>query len=271
MKDVKGKVCLVTGASQGIGKSIAIEFAKAGCHVLLLARSKDKLQLAVNEIRQSGGKADSIVCDASNTELLRKEIQSAEAEFGSIDILINNAGAGTFKPMHLMSAAEAELPILIPVMAATVASHAVIPGMIKRKSGHIVNLTSPAGYVAFPYMLPYTAARHAMVGLSLGLHDELKKRGIGVTLLCPAQVDTGYFERNDADMGYYPRISKMLPVLKPELVARKTLKAVQKNRREWIFPFSLWILIRFYQTLPRFSRIFLTMFGLYQPSRKIED
>lgn len=271
MKDLKNKVVLITGASEGIGFAIASEFAKEGSIVVLLARNEEKLKNAVQKITSAGGKAGYVSCDATNPDDLRKAISKTESDHGTIDILINNAGGGTFKPLHLMDNKEAELPIMIPVLAATVAAHAVAPSMIQRKSGHIVDLTSPAGYFPLPFMLPYTAARHAITGFSLGLRDELRHYNIGVSLICPAQVDTGYFERNDADLGWYPRISKVFPVLKPEQVARKVVKSVKKNKREVIFPFILWFFVRYFQTFPRSTEIMLKVLGLYQPVNKIKQ
>lgn len=90
-------------------------------------------------------------------------------------------------------------------------------------------MTSPSGYFPLPFMVPYTATRHAIVGLSTSLREEVGRYGIGVSLVCPSEVDTGYFERNDADMGWYPRMSSWFPVLEPEAVARRTVQAIRRN------------------------------------------
>ena len=120
-------------------------------------------------------------------------------------------------------------------------------------------------------MMTYVAARHAMNGLSLSLHAELKEHGVCSTLFCPAQVNTGYFDRNDADMKWYPRVSKIFPVLEPEKVGQQVVKAIQANKREVIYPFSLWAFLRFYQKLPTFSVFSLKLLGLWKPAASRAD
>ncbi|MBU41783.1 MAG: hypothetical protein CMN76_01070 [Spirochaetaceae bacterium] len=268
MKAIKGRVAVVTGASQGIGRAIALALAREGASVGLLARSKEKLLAVCAEIEALGGRAGVYPCDATDYPALRRALDQANQDLGSIDILVNNAGVGTFKPLEKMSANESEAPIALPFGAAVVASHHVIPGMLQKGEGHILNLTSPAGYFPFPYMVPYTAGRFAVTGLSYSLHEEYSRRGIGITLLCPAQVDTGYFERNDADMGWYPRLAQMFPVLKPEEVGQQAVKAIKKNKREKIFPFLLWFSVKFYLKFPRFTFALLRILGLLQPVNK---
>lgn len=265
MRIIQGKVAAVTGASQGIGRAISLELAREGATVALMARNKEKLEAVRVTIESEGGRAFVYPVDATDYRALRRTLDQILTDQGGIDILINNAGVGTFKPLEQMSEQEAEAPVALPFGASVVASHHVIPYMLKKGQGHIVNLTSPAGYFPFPYMVPYTAGRFAITGLSYGLHEEFKRRGIGVTLLCPAQVDTGYFQSNDADMGWYPRLARVFPVLQPEAVARKAIKAIKKNRKELIFPFILWFSVKFYTTLPGFTFGLLRLLGLLRP------
>ncbi len=268
MKSIQGKVAVITGASQGIGRAIALELAREGASVALIARSKEKLMAVASEAEKLNAKAGVYPCDATDSGALRRTLDQVMADMGSIDILINNAGVGTFKPLEQMNATESEAPVALPFGAAVVACHHVIPGMLAKKQGHIINLTSPAGYFPFPYMVPYTAARFAITGLSYGLHEEFSRRGIGVTLLCPAQVDTGYFKQNDADMGWYPRLAQIFPVLQPEQVARQAVRCIKKNKREKIFPVLLWFAVKFYLKAPRFTFGFLRLFGLLRPVKE---
>ncbi len=263
MKNLNNKVAVVTGASEGIGRGIAGALAKCGVKVAIVARSQDKLEVTARELQ---GEVYPFAADLMDADAVRTVLQKIAEQLGPIDILVNNVGGGTFKPLDLQSAWEADLPVHLPMAAAVAACHAVIPSMIERKSGHLVNLTSPAGYVPFPYMMPYVAARHAMVGLSLSLHGELKEYGVGSTLFCPSQVNTGYFDRNDADMGWYPRVSKVFPVLEPEQVGEQVVKAIKGNKREVIYPFTLWAFLRFYQKLPWLSVVSLKLLGLWKPA-----
>lgn len=267
MKDLKDRIAVVTGASEGIGRAVALELARSGAVAVPIARSAEKLAEVVGEIEAAGGRAKAYTCDLRDVDATVAVLQKIEAEQGAIDVLVNNVGAGTFKPMDRTSLAEALISVDLPFKAAVVAVHTVLPGMLKRERGHIVNLTSPAGYFPLPNMLPYAAARHAIYGLSLALYEEMREhRNIHVTLACPAQVNTGYFDHNDADIGWYPKISKVFPVLEPEQVAKKVRQAIQKNKREVIFPFLLWFFVRHYQQLPKFTLWFLRVTGLMRPT-----
>ncbi|HBS03332.1 MAG TPA: hypothetical protein DEA96_00095 [Leptospiraceae bacterium] len=265
MKSIKGKVAVITGASQGIGRAIALELAREGASVALIARSKEKLMAVASAAEALNARAGVYPCDATDSSALRRALDQVQADMGPVDILVNNAGVGTFKPLEMMNATESEAPVALPFGAAVVATHHVIGGMLEKGQGHIINLTSPAGYFPFPYMVPYTAARFAITGLSQSLHEEYSRRGIGITLLCPAQVDTGYFTQNDADMGWYPRLARIFPVLKPEEVAIQAVKCIKKNKREKIFPFLLWFAVKFYLKFPRFTFGFLRLFALLRP------
>lgn len=114
-------------------------------------------------------------------------------------------------------------------------------------------------------MVPYTATRHAIVGLSASLREEVGRYGIGVSLLCPSEVNTGYFERNDADMGWYPRMSSWFPVLEPEAVARRAVQAIRTNRREVIFPWQLALVTGLYRRFPVIGLNLLKAVGLFRP------
>jgi short-subunit dehydrogenase len=258
-----GAVVVVTGASEGIGKAIAFEMARERAVVVLMARSRDKLVGAVQEITLEGGQASFVAVDLSTPSAVREAMAQVVQRHGRIDILVNNVGAGTIKPVHLTSQAECDLAIALPLTPALVACHAVLPGMIQRKVGHIVNLTSPAGFMPMPFMAPYTATRHAMVALSRGLQCELEGTGVNVSLVCPSQVDTTYFQNNDADMRWYPPISKVFPVLSPQRVAVEVVRAVSEDRREVVFPWQLRWAMRLYGVAPGPAQALMQAVGLW--------
>lgn len=268
MKNIQGKVALVTGASMGIGAAVSRELARQGCKLALVARGREGLEKVSGEIRAAGGQAQTFPCDMGDAEAVARTVAAIEEAMGAIAILVNNAGAGTFKPLSEMSLKEAMLTVNLPFGAAIAACHAVVPSMISRREGQIINLTSPAGYMPFPFMVPYTASRHAMLGLSLSLREELERHGIGVSLVCPAKVDTGYFERNDADFGWYPRLANWFPVLQPEQVAVEVVRAIRGNYREHIFPFSLRWAMRAFQKAPYLNLVVLKALGFFRPGRQ---
>lgn len=263
MTTLKGKVAVVTGASEGIGRAVALALARAGCDVAVLARSPDALTVVAADIKALGVRALPLPCDLSQLDQVRQAMRQVKQALGPVDVLVNNVGAGTFKPLHETSEAECNLAVTLPFMAATVACHEVIRDMRSRGSGHIVNMTSPAGMLPLPYMAPYTAARHAMVGLSHSLYEELHGTDIGVSLVCPSQVNTGYFERNDADMKWYPKISRLFPVLEPSDVASQVVRAIEQNLREVIYPWQLKLAITGFRLMPRTSTVLLKACGLW--------
>lgn len=262
MRTLEGRVAIVTGASMGIGAAIAEELAREGARVALVARGRDALEARAASI---GGSARPYPCDMSDPAAVEAMVAEVERDLGPVAILVNNVGAGTFKPLQLIEQREISTTIDLPLGAALHASRAVLPGMIHRREGHIVNLTSPAGYFPLPFMVPYTATRHAVVGLSSSLREEVGRYGIGVSLVCPSEVDTGYFERNDADMGWYPRMSSWFPVLAPETVARRTVRAIRRNQREAIFPWQLALVTWFHRRFPVVGLGLLKALGLFRP------
>jgi len=269
MKSIEGKFAVVTGASSGIGLGIGKALAAAGARVLLLASNAEKLAKAVAEIEQAGGQASAMACNLMDVAAFTQVYEQLVAEQGVPDIWVNNVGAGTFKPMHHQTQAEAMLPVQLPFGISVAACQLVVPQMLERGSGHLVNLISPAGLFPLPFMMPYTAARWGITGLSHALWEELHHQGIGVTLVCPSQVNTGYFDNNDADMGWYPKLSNIFPVLEPEDVGAAVVKGILKDRREMIIPGLLRWLVAFYRPMPRVWVRLFKWFGLWGPSRKL--
>lgn len=266
--DLNNKIAVVTGASDGIGKQIAITLAQEGALVYALARSADKLQ-ALSE--QVSGRIIGVPVDLCDAEASEKAFAEINAKAATIDVLVNNVGGGTFKPLHKQTRAEVLFAVDLPYRAAMQACHAFVPRMREQRSGYIVNLTSPAGFVPFPYMAPYVASRHAMAGLSESLYEELKPLGINSLLFCPAEVNTGYFERKDASVDWYPKASGIFPVLEPEQVATQILRSMQKRERRKIYPLSLSLFVRAYMLMPRTSVLLLRLVGLWRPRAKVES
>lgn len=268
MKDLKNKVAVVTGGSVGIGKGIAEHLAKEGCQVVLVARTQKDLDATADELSQRyKAEVKGYSCDLTDFEALKTTFDAIESDYGRIDILINNAGAGTFKPMDMMSYDEAILPVMLPYGAAVGACHRVIPGMLKRKCGHIVNMTSPSGFIPVPYMMPYASARAAMVAMSDCLYEELHPQGIGVSLICPPKVNTGYFDHNDADIKWWPKFESLVEMLEPDEVGKRTVAAIKKNKRTLIFPRKLDLMISMFNRMPRESIKLMDLMGLWRSKK----
>lgn len=263
-----GKLAVVTGASDGIGKAISLALANEGAQVIALARSKEKLDALCEKFPD---RITGMSVDLGRAEDASRAFEEINRKNERIDILVNNVGAGTFKPIDRQSEGEIEVAVNLPFRVAVQACHAFAPRMIEQRSGSIVSLTSPAGFVPFPYMAPYVAARHAMVGLAHSLHEELKASNVQSLLFCPAEVNTGYFKANDANIDWYPKVSELFRTLEPEEVASAILRSIEKGERQRIYPFSLALFVRLYQLMPRTSIAVLSLLKMWQPKAKVHE
>ncbi len=185
-----GKIALITGASRGIGVAIARAFTAEGASVALAARSADDLAELASELQKSGARAESFVCDVTNADQVKELPELVEKKLGPIDILVNNAGvAGSHKiadhPDDLW-----QLMLDVNLTGVYRVTKAVIPGMIERKRGRIINVASVASKVGMRYMAAYTASKHGVLGFTRVLATEMSKHNITANAICPGYVDT---------------------------------------------------------------------------------
>src|SRR5690606_37780819 len=189
--DIVGDVVLITGGSRGLGLLLAKEFAARGCRLVICARDEPELARAAHELRAGGAVVMSISCDVSRREQVEEMVQRATERFGRIDTLVNNAGIIQVGPLASMTISDFERAMDVMFWGALYPTLAVLPQMLDRRRGRIVNITSIGGKVAVPHLVPYDAAKFALVGLSQGLRAELKKDGISVTTIVPGLMRTG--------------------------------------------------------------------------------
>jgi len=187
---LKNKVAVITGASSGIGASLAQLLSGQGATVVLAARRKAKLDVLEARIKKEGGKAEAVKCDVSVREDAEELVHYAVQEFGRIDILVNNAGRG-----HLGSVEDTTDQIIqsmfeVNVFSLWYTTRPALKYMKKQNSGHIVNIASMAGKVGYPFNSAYVAAKHACVGFTHALRQELMETGIHASVVCPAGVLT---------------------------------------------------------------------------------
>jgi short-subunit dehydrogenase len=181
---------LITGASSGIGAATARAMSRRRAQVLLVARSKDKLEALVREL---GGGAAAYPCDAGDHRAVAVMAKRVQAEHGVPDAVVNNAGAGRWLSIEDTDPEEFLEMAAVPYFAAFFITRAFIEGMLARGSGWVVNVNSPASQIPWPGAVGYTSARWAMRGFDAGLRADLRQSGIGVTHLVPARspVSTG--------------------------------------------------------------------------------
>jgi uncharacterized protein len=246
-----GSIAVVTGASSGIGEATARHLASRGSHVLLLARNADRLAAVAEDIRKRGGKADGFAVDLADSQALVATVGQLVATHGSPHILINNAGAGRWLPILQTTAEEAALMMAVPYLAAFNVTREVLPGMLARRSGHIVNVTSVAARLAWPGAVAYAAARAAMEGFTNALRADLYGSGLSVTLAMFGTVETSYWEHNPGSRERLPKQAAGMPTLSSGQVASAIVAAIEKGARTIVQPTAFRLLFLLNRLFPK--------------------
>lgn len=195
-KRLQGKVVLVTGASRGLGLALAEEFGRQGAKLAITARDKDELERARTALSKRLGRMATqdlflFPADLRNPEDTEQLIQQTTAHFGRIDILVNNAGVITVGPIENQKIQDFRDVMDSNFFSGVHCSLSVLPQMLARRAGTIVNIASIGGKIAVPHMLPYTASKFAAVGFSEGMNAELRSKGVRVVTVCPGLMRTG--------------------------------------------------------------------------------
>jgi NADP-dependent 3-hydroxy acid dehydrogenase YdfG len=191
---LKGKVAIITGASSGIGTAIARRLASDGCAVVVSARRAERLNALASELTAAGGQALAVPADVSDAQQMQALADQTVAEFGRIDIMVNNAGFGFIKPFMESTLAEINSQIDVNFKGVCFGSMAVLPTMDKQQSGTIINIGSIASIRHWSHLAVYAAAKHAVLGFSRSLYEEVRTKGIRVSVICPAAVNTEFLD-----------------------------------------------------------------------------
>lgn len=234
-----GKIAVVTGSSSGIGEACAREFAARGVTVILLARRRDRLEKLVSEIRDTGGAAAAYPVDLSDRVLTLRTCAEISSAHGAPDIIVNNAGAGSFRYIEETAPEEMEQMMAVPFFAAFNITRSFIEPMIKRESGHILNITSPSAFFPFPGATGYSTARWAMRGFSDSLSMDLRGTGVKCSLLTFGEVQSEYFANNPRSRERLPRISSLASSLTPSQCGMIIANAVEQNAGNLVRPITL--------------------------------
>lgn len=223
-----GSVAVITGASRGIGAAVARAAAAKGARVALLARDESDLKEVLDSC---GGNGVAIGCDIADRAAVEETIARAARELGPADILVNNAGAGHFGKIVDADVEVFERLIRLNYLGTVYATKAVLPSMIARGSGHIVNIASIVARTSAPFEAAYSASKFAVAGFTDALWLEARPKGIGVSMIDPGPVATDFFRARGSEYARaFPK-----PV-KPDVVARAVIKAVERNRYEQFIP-----------------------------------
>lgn len=242
----RNKIVLITGASSGIGNASAIQFAKEGASIVLVARNKEKLDKVNEELKKFSVSTLVCECDISDKSQVKKMSEKVFQKFESIDILVNNAGFAIYGSISDLTIEEIESQMKTNYFGMVYCTKIFLPKMIEKKSGHIVNVASVAASMGLPGIASYCASKFAMLGFSEGLKHELKETGVGVTVVSPIMVQTNFFDHSS-----FENVPKYSPTsISAETVAKAILKASNSSRLEIIVPSIVRIAVWLKSTFP---------------------
>jgi len=232
----RGLGALVTGASSGIGRLLALRFARDGARVALVARREAALAELAEEIRRAGGEALVVPCDVAEREQVAAAADRVAADFGAVDLLVNNAGFGGHRLFLDWDLADMERLVRVNLLGTVYWTKALLPAMAERGRGWVVFMASVAGRIASPGEAIYAASKFAVVGLARALSMEVEERGVHVLTVCPGAIRTDFFDADD--LAAMPAVAKR-SMLEPEPLVDAIVKALARGRREMTFPRSI--------------------------------
>jgi NAD(P)-dependent dehydrogenase (short-subunit alcohol dehydrogenase family) len=255
--DLRGKVVLITGGSRGLGLVLAREFASEGAQIAICARDVEELGRARMDLVRRGARVLAVACDVTNKTQVDEMARVVTEHFGRIDVLVNNAGVIEVGPMEVMTLEDYEEAMKTHFWGPLYATLSVLPEMRNRRKGRIVNITSIGGKISIPHLLPYSASKFALVGLSEGLRAELKKDGVVVTTVCPGLMRTGsprnaiFKGQHRAEYAWFS-ISDSLPFssMSAERAARQIVGACKRGEAEVVLSVQAQLAVRFHGLFP---------------------
>lgn len=236
--ELRDRVVLITGASSGIGRACAVEFARRGAKVVLGARSGDKLRGVAEAL--GAERALAVVMDVTVEADRRRAVAAARERFGAVDVLVNNAGWASFASVEHQPFEHVEQMVRLNFLAPVAMIQAVLPEMLARGSGQIINISSVVGHQAIPRMTVYSATKSALNGLTTGLRMELRGSGVDVLLVAPGSTDTPFFTTAASVDVKAVRLGQAQ--YSPERVARAVARSSRWRRREVTLTPAGWLI-----------------------------
>ena len=249
MSYYRDKITLITGSASGLGRALAIQLAALGATVLVSDIDEQKGKSVVNEIGARGEKAQFFTLDVSDSEAFKQVMAKIVADYGRLDLLINNAGYSVNGEVRHVSPEAWQRITEVNFLGVVYGSQLAYLQMIKQKSGQIVNIASGFGLVSAPIASTYIATKHAVVGFSRSLRYEAETFGIQVNTVCPGFIQTSFFDNTTYVGAPKSEMLKQLTfsMISPEKAVSKILRGVQKNKALLLFPFYVWIYLWIYR------------------------
>ncbi len=237
----KDKVVMITGASSGIGRGLALELARRGAKVGLIARRADLLSELVGEVEAAGSQALALPGDVQDANSMKAAVEKLEAELGPVDILIANAGIGATRHAAEIDAAEIAKVMNVNVIGAANSVAAVVPSMVKRRSGHLVAISSLAAYRGLPKSAAYCGSKAAVSAFFESLRLDLASLGIAVTIIHPGFIKTPLTSGRSAKLPF---------LLELDDAVNRMANAIEKRKKRFSFPWQLATIVRLGLIMP---------------------
>lgn len=268
MEQLRGRNAIVTGASRGLGVHIARALAAEGVNLALCARTVPAIEELARELSAAGVRCVAIPADLGKPADRSSLVQRATAELGPIDILVNNAGLEANANFADFSPAEIEQLLQIDLVAPVLLAREVLPDMLRRKTGHIVNLSSLAGKSATPWNVPYSVAKGGLILFSHSLRLELRETGVSCSVIVPGFIsEVGMFA--DKSREHDVSAPAMAGTSRPEAVARAVVRAIKSDVLEIIVaPGPMRLSQAFNQMFPEAFAWFIGRIGAMEPFKK---
>lgn len=231
------KTAIVTGASHGIGPYIARALAKEGINLVLAARSGDELEQVANgtDMRATGVHVLTVPIDVTDRNARSALVSAAERTFGSVDVLVNNAGGDLQREFHRYTTDDVEALISLNLTGPIELTRLLLPGMLQRQQGHIVNISSMGGSVSFPYTEVYSAAKDGLIAFTHVLRADYRQAGISSSVLILGPIkDAGTGARTMQEMNQRMSAMGKISMSPPEAVAQAVLKSIRRDKAEMI-------------------------------------
>ncbi len=270
--DFVDKVVLITGGFRGLGLVLAREFARQGARVVICARDEEKIERARIDLQRLGAQVLALKCDVTIRSEVAEMISVIHDHYGKIDVLVNNAGVIQVGPLEVMTQEDFAQAINTHFWAPLHCILAVLPEMRKRKEGRIVNISSIGGKIGVPHLVPYSASKFALVGLSEGLGAELRKDGVRITTVCPGLMRTGsprnadFKGRHRAEYAWFS-ISDALPLasISAKRAARQITLACKRGQASLVISFPAKVAVFFNGAFPELTADLLAQVNKFLP------
>ncbi len=257
LRELRGQTVLITGGSRGLGLALAEEYAQFGAKIAICARDEQELARARQQLEDLGAVVCTVPCDVSKPEEVDNLISSVTRHMGKIDVLVNNAGVISVGPILSQELKDFQEAMDVMFWGTVNPTLAVLPQMLARGAGRIVNISSIGGKVSVPHLIPYGCAKFAVTGFSEGLHAELKRFGVHVLTVVPGLMRTGshlnaqFKGKHEAEFGWFA-VSGTNPLasISAKRAAGKIVNATCSNRAELVISWQAKLLAGLHGVAP---------------------